>query len=205
MNLDRKARDRRATDHDNRRRALTGARRQSHRLTDRALAENMLAQPDDADDVMRPQAAPPITASLRGIVRQVGVAWSGRSLEVLLTVQVRQCVGLWPEGSVVFDESECSATSADGSRPHVDARTVRAVIEPGTAIDGQLGNNELSWLSLNGIEKQIARLVSYGKTNHQIAKLVVLSPHTVNYHLRRIFQKLDIQSRSQLAAIVPQR
>lgn len=50
----------------------------------------------------------------------------------------------------------------------------------------------------------MARLVAYGLTNRQIANELTLSPHTVNFHLRRIFQKLSISSRAQLGHFVAQ-
>lgn len=57
------------------------------------------------------------------------------------------------------------------------------------------------WDNFSATELAIARLVSDGLTNRQIAKRIYLSPHTVNYHLRRIFRKLDIASRVELATL----
>jgi DNA-binding NarL/FixJ family response regulator len=51
-------------------------------------------------------------------------------------------------------------------------------------------------------ESLISSLVSDGLTNRQIATRVGLSAHTVNYHLRKIFRKLGINSRVELARIV---
>jgi DNA-binding CsgD family transcriptional regulator len=48
-------------------------------------------------------------------------------------------------------------------------------------------------------ERRVADLVAAGLTNQQIARSLCRSPHTVNYHLRRIFQKLNIRSRVELA------
>ncbi|MEV6604908.1 helix-turn-helix transcriptional regulator [Kutzneria sp. NPDC051319] len=56
---------------------------------------------------------------------------------------------------------------------------------------------------LTDTERVIAQLVGTGMTNRQVATRVSLSPHTVNYHLRRIFRKLDIRSRVELARILP--
>ncbi|WP_331769090.1 helix-turn-helix transcriptional regulator (plasmid) [Embleya sp. NBC_00888] len=52
---------------------------------------------------------------------------------------------------------------------------------------------------LSQSERVIAKLVSEGLTNRQIAGRMFLSPHTINYYLRRIYRKLDVRSRVALA------
>jgi DNA-binding CsgD family transcriptional regulator len=47
-------------------------------------------------------------------------------------------------------------------------------------------------------ELQIARLVAEGSSNKEVAAQLFLSPRTVEYHLRKIFMKLGISSRSEL-------
>jgi DNA-binding CsgD family transcriptional regulator len=54
---------------------------------------------------------------------------------------------------------------------------------------------------LTAQEVQIARFVARGATNRDVAAQLFLSKRTVDYHLRRIFAKLAISSRSELVAV----
>jgi DNA-binding CsgD family transcriptional regulator len=47
-------------------------------------------------------------------------------------------------------------------------------------------------------EGQVARLVANGDTNREAAAKLFLSPATVEYHLRKVYQKLGVSSRTQL-------
>jgi DNA-binding CsgD family transcriptional regulator len=51
-------------------------------------------------------------------------------------------------------------------------------------------------------ELQIAVLLTGGKTTREAAAALFLSPKTVEYHLRHVYQKLGINSRDELARIL---
>ncbi|WP_030745000.1 response regulator transcription factor [Streptomyces sp. NRRL F-5135] len=54
------------------------------------------------------------------------------------------------------------------------------------------------WHSLTRAELRVARLVVTGLSNRAVAERLVVSPHTVDTHLRRIYAKLSVRSRVQL-------
>jgi len=77
-------------------------------------------------------------------------------------------------------------------RAHRELRTTGEVVrkrDPSTL--GDLTPQEL----------QIARFVAEGATNKEVAAQLFLSKRTIDYHLRKIFTKLDITSRSDLVRL----
>lgn len=76
-------------------------------------------------------------------------------------------------------------------RPTIPAETSQSSL-PGRA----------HWDVLTPRQRTIARLAAQAMTNRQIARATHISEHTVNYHLRQIFQRLGIGSRVELAQLV---
>jgi DNA-binding CsgD family transcriptional regulator len=69
------------------------------------------------------------------------------------------------------------------------ARRELSSIATGTPADG-----------LTEAERRIAALVAQGHTNRQVATAMFVTENTVQTHIRHIFQKLGLRSRTQLAA-----
>ncbi|MDX6246020.1 MAG: sigma-54 dependent transcriptional regulator, acetoin dehydrogenase operon transcriptional [Frankiales bacterium] len=61
---------------------------------------------------------------------------------------------------------------------------------------------DVGWNSLTEAELAVAAQVSRGLTNREAASQLFLSPHTIDFHLRQLFRKLDINSRVELTRIM---
>ena len=52
--------------------------------------------------------------------------------------------------------------------------------------------------TLTDREREIASLVAAGRTNREVAEQLVLSPKTIEAHLRNVYAKLGVRSRVEL-------
>jgi DNA-binding CsgD family transcriptional regulator len=85
-----------------------------------------------------------------------------------------------------------------------DARRVRRQLRSLGVHRGRAvrGRPREGWESLTESELGVVSLVVAGHTNRQVATHLLVSPHTVNTHLRHAFAKLRVNSRVQLARVV---
>ena len=72
----------------------------------------------------------------------------------------------------------------------------------GRALYGGMGLNRprSGWDSLTETERRVVDLVAQGLTNPQIAGRMFVSAQTVKTHMKNVFRKLGVSTRSELAA-----
>jgi DNA-binding CsgD family transcriptional regulator len=87
-----------------------------------------------------------------------------------------------------------------------DAARVRSLLrQRGVRRSAVIAVSSPRWPELSASEVAVVKLVATGATNREVGEQLFLSPHTVNAHLRRIFAKLGIRSRVELARLTAQR
>jgi DNA-binding CsgD family transcriptional regulator len=122
----------------------------------------------------------------------------------------------WARGSAAEDAGVALADTERDSRAQLD-RARCAYEQAGAARDAERVRTRLrdagtrrrhrsraerptfGWASLTDTEHRVALVVAEGLTNAEAADRMFLSRHTVDFHLRQVFRKLDISSRVELA------
>jgi predicted ATPase/DNA-binding CsgD family transcriptional regulator len=70
---------------------------------------------------------------------------------------------------------------------------------------GERQRPQIGWASLTPVERDVVRLVSEGHTNTAIGQRMFISANTVKKHLSRVYAKVDVDGRADLAAQVARR
>ena len=83
-----------------------------------------------------------------------------------------------------------SPETLEAVTPNAQGTTIRAV-----ARHSHRNRPVEGWPSLTDTERQVALLVAEGLTNAQVGQRMFLSRHTIDFHLRQIFRKLNVHSR----------
>jgi DNA-binding CsgD family transcriptional regulator len=65
----------------------------------------------------------------------------------------------------------------------------------------RLGGRPAAPSALTATETQVASLVAEGRTNHEVAAAMFVSSKTVEWNLSKVYRKLGVRSRSELAAL----
>jgi DNA-binding NarL/FixJ family response regulator len=103
---------------------------------------------------------------------------------------------IWPPGFAsllkpILDGNVPTAPVRINSERFVEAAVARSLSTPAASSTGG---------PLTAREWEVATLLSRGWTNRQIAQHLVIAPSTVERHVANILSKLDLASRTQVAA-----
>ncbi len=96
-------------------------------------------------------------------------------------------------------EEMFSAMGADGFAD----RARRELLATGESARKRSAKTGDTGVDLTPQELQVARLAREGLSNNEIGVQLFISPRTVQYHLRKVFAKLGIRSRGELAHVLP--
>ena len=103
-------------------------------------------------------------------------------------------------GNVVTVPGREGWVTLHASKPDPTGDRVAIVIEP--ALGARSATVRLEAHGATGREREVATLLARGLTNPEIAEALVLSPHTVQDHIKSLFEKLGVGSRQELVARV---
>lgn len=118
----------------------------------------------------------------RGLAALGDASGAGQTYDQALVIVNRLASQLDPGSKEAFLETRFAREIQGASQPSTPAAPRKNAAQP---ID-----------NLTEREAEVLRLVADGLTNAQIAGRLVLSPLTVNAHLRSIFNKLDVTTRT---------
>jgi DNA-binding CsgD family transcriptional regulator len=111
----------------------------------------------------------------------------------LLWLAIRRTVPV-PVANALRDQAQRLPHSGEFAPPSAPV--------PERKIGAETGRHDTGPTELNAAESDIVRLVGEGMTNAQIARSLAISPHTVSYHLRKIYRRLNVASRAGMVSLV---
>jgi DNA-binding CsgD family transcriptional regulator len=112
---------------------------------------------------------------------------------------------LWPVERDLCDEAIAAARAALGDAAYQAAFDEGSRLTTGDAVAyaqrsrGGRKRPTLGWAALTPTERQVADLASEGRTNKEIAAQLLMGAETVKTHLSRVFTKLGVKNRTELA------
>jgi DNA-binding CsgD family transcriptional regulator len=134
----------------------------------------------------------------------------------------RRAAGLHTGMDLPFDNARVHLSYGERLRRDGDRRAARNQLR--TARDGFARLNAVPWeqraereltgtdetragrapTGLTPAEYEVARVVATGVSTREAAERLFLSPKTVEFHLSKVFRKLGVSSRAQLAHVFPE-
>jgi DNA-binding CsgD family transcriptional regulator len=89
--------------------------------------------------------------------------------------------------------------------PVMDGTHLAGVLMRAAPASATPSSSGFGWDSLTEAELAVALQISTGRSNREAAAHLYLSRHTVDFHLRKVFRKLDVTSRVELTRVVLER
>jgi DNA-binding CsgD family transcriptional regulator len=126
---------------------------------------------------------------------------------------VRRWAGDWPptdprcalrDGSIRQHPRGGAGTSArhaTGSSVGRDTRNAGRTERPARE-HAPSARRDRAWDRLTDSERTVARLVARGLTNREVAEQMFVSPHTVSFHLRKVYRMFGVGSRVELTRLL---
>lgn len=180
-------------------------------IGDLPRAERLLAQIDrsasDGDAALRP-----LVLRCRGLL----LASQGDPERAIASLEQAVLMPEPPQGTNPFELARTLLALGTVRRRMQHKRDARESLEQAAEIFGRLGSRQ--WLDkthselrriggrtashdeLSETERQIVQLVAAGHRNREVAAALSLSPNTVAWNLSKIYRKLGVTSRTELAS-----
>jgi DNA-binding NarL/FixJ family response regulator len=150
-----------------------------------------------------------MAARADGVVRGATGDWAGAEHAL------RQALGRYDALPLPFEQARTRLALGSAQRRARHRREARGSLQAavtgftdlGARLWAERARHELARLSgrpgaggeLTASERRVAELVAQGLSNSQVAATLVVSPRTVEAHLTRIYAKLQVRSRLELA------
>jgi DNA-binding NarL/FixJ family response regulator len=121
-------------------------------------------------------------------------------------------VTVYDDGEHIFDALRAGATGylLKSSSEQIIVNSIRDVIAGGSPMNSSIARKVVEYFSktskseqeycLSSREKEILELIIHGFSNNMIAEKIHISIHTVDAHLRNIYEKLQVHSRTEAAS-----
>ncbi|MET8976366.1 LuxR C-terminal-related transcriptional regulator [Streptomyces sp. NPDC004539] len=103
------------------------------------------------------------------------------------------------DASHAYDRAATAYLTAGSTYDYLRAKSKIRGLGKAALPSLEAAERRLAFTQLTRGEYDVARLVAQGMTNVQVARVLSLSPHTVAFHLRKVFRKLTVSSRVELA------
>ncbi len=115
-----------------------------------------------------------------------------------IAAYTRRAEGVTSAGNVVTVPSPIGWITLHASRADPGDGRVAIVIERAAA--SQSANLRLETHGATAREREVATLLARGLSNPEIAAELVISPHTVQDHIKSLYEKVGVSSRQELVA-----